>query len=44
MYDNTLIVPLYARGNVYGYSARFVFPPSSGYANAFWDAEYFDVK
>ncbi len=44
MYDNALIVPLYARANVFAYSDRFVFPPSSGYSNAFWDAENFDVK
>ena len=43
MYDNVLMIPLYARANVYGYAARFVFPPSSGYSNAFWDAENFDV-
>jgi peptide/nickel transport system substrate-binding protein len=44
MYDNVLMVPLYARANVYAYTDRLVFPPSSGYANAFWDAEMFDVK
>ncbi len=44
MYDNVLIVPLYARANVYAYTDRLVFPPSSGYGNAFWDAENFDVK
>jgi peptide/nickel transport system substrate-binding protein len=44
MYDNVLMVPLFARANVYGYVDRLVFPPSSGYANAFWDMEYFDVK
>ena len=43
-YDNVIIVPLYARANVFAYGDRFVFPPSSGYANAFWDAENFDVK
>jgi peptide/nickel transport system substrate-binding protein len=43
-YDNVIIIPLYARANVYAYNDRFVFPPSSGYANAFWDAENFDVK
>jgi len=30
-YDQALFVPLYARANVYGYSARLVFPPSSGF-------------
>ncbi len=44
MYDNVLMIPLFARANVYGFAARVIFPPSSGYANAFWDAENFDVK
>lgn len=44
MFDNVLIVPLYARANVYAYSDTLVFPPSSGYANAFWSAEDFDIK
>ncbi len=44
MYDQALVVPLYARANVYGYDDRFIFPPSSGYGNAFWDSENFDVK
>jgi peptide/nickel transport system substrate-binding protein len=44
MYDNVLMIPLYARANVYAYGTRLVFPPSSGYANAFWSAEDFDVK
>ena len=43
-YDNVIIVPLYARANVFGYSDRFIFPPSSGYGNAFWDVVDFDVK
>jgi peptide/nickel transport system substrate-binding protein len=43
-YDNVLFVPLYARANIYAYQDRFVFPPSSGYGNAFWDTENFDVK
>jgi peptide/nickel transport system substrate-binding protein len=43
MYDNVLIVPLYARANVYAFNDKLVFPPSSGYANAFWDMEYFDT-
>jgi hypothetical protein len=38
------MVPLYARANVYASNDRLVFPPSSGYANAFWDAEMFDVN
>jgi peptide/nickel transport system substrate-binding protein len=44
MYDNVLMIPLYARANVYAFGSRLVFPPSSGYANALWDAENFDVK
>jgi peptide/nickel transport system substrate-binding protein len=47
MYDNVLIVPLYARANVYAYRDNFVFPPSSGYAGgggAAWDAEDIDVN
>jgi peptide/nickel transport system substrate-binding protein len=43
-YDNVLMIPLYARANVYAYNERVVFPPTSGYSNAFWDAENFDVK
>jgi peptide/nickel transport system substrate-binding protein len=43
MYDNVLMIPLFARANVYGYSSKLVFPPSSGWANAFWDAENFDI-
>jgi peptide/nickel transport system substrate-binding protein len=44
MYDNVLMIPLYARANVYAYVDSFVFPPSSGYANAFWSAEDFDTN
>jgi peptide/nickel transport system substrate-binding protein len=43
-YDQVLFVPLYARANVFGYSDRFVFPPTSGYSNFAWDAFDFDVK
>ena len=43
MYDQVLMVPLYARANVYAYQSTLVFPPSSGYANAFWDMENFDT-
>ena len=44
MYDNVTVVPLYGRANVYGYSSKLVFPPSSGYGNAFWDMENFDIN
>jgi peptide/nickel transport system substrate-binding protein len=43
MYDNVLMVPLYARANVYAYQDTFVFPPTSGSSNFAWDAEYFDT-
>ena len=44
IYDNVLVVPLYARANVYGYGDRLIFPPSSGYGGWAWDAFNFDVK
>ena len=44
MYDNVLMIPLYARANVFAYTDRLVFPPSSGYSNFAWDMENFDVK
>jgi len=44
MYDDVLMIPLYARANVYAYVDSFVFPPSSGYANAFWSTEDFDTN
>jgi ABC-type oligopeptide transport system substrate-binding subunit len=43
-YDNVIMVPLYARANVYGFGDRLVFPPSSGYGNFAWDSFNFDVK
>ncbi len=43
-YDQVLFIPLYARANVYGYTDRFVFPPSSGFGGWSWDAFDFDVK
>ena len=43
-YDNVIIVPLYARGNVYGYSDRLVFPDSSGYCGWACNIASFDVK
>ncbi len=43
-YDQVLFIPLYARANVYGYSDRFVFPPSSGFGGWSWDAFDYDVK
>jgi len=44
MYDNVLMIPLYARANVFAYTDRLVFPPSSGYSNFAWAMENFDVK
>jgi peptide/nickel transport system substrate-binding protein len=44
MYDNVLMVPLYARANVFASVDRLVFPPSSGYSNFAWDMENYDVK
>jgi peptide/nickel transport system substrate-binding protein len=47
MYDNVLMVPLYARANVYAYSDKLVFPPSSGYSGGGggnWQAEDYDIK
>jgi peptide/nickel transport system substrate-binding protein len=42
-YDNALFVPLYARANVYGYSARLVYPPSSGFCGWGCDISDWDV-
>jgi len=46
MYDNVLVVPLYARANIYAYSSKLVFPPSGGYAagGGSQDSEYFDIN
>jgi peptide/nickel transport system substrate-binding protein len=43
-YDNVLFVPLYARANVYGYTDRVVFPPSSGFCGWACDIVDWDVK
>lgn len=43
-YDNVIIVPLYARANVYGYSDRLVFPATSGYCGWACNIAQFDVK
>jgi peptide/nickel transport system substrate-binding protein len=42
-YDQALFVPLYARANVYGYSARLVYPPSSGFCGWGCDISNWDV-
>ena len=44
MYDNVLMVPLYARANVFGYGSRLVFPPNSALTDVFWAAEDLDVN
>jgi peptide/nickel transport system substrate-binding protein len=46
MYDNVLMIPLYARANVYAYQSTLEFPPSSGYAGGgggAWAAELYDT-
>ena len=43
-YDQALFVPLYARANVYGYSAHLVFPPSSGFCGWACDMLDWDVS
>jgi peptide/nickel transport system substrate-binding protein len=46
MYDNVLIVPLYARANVYAFVDTLVYPETSGYTGGgfgAWAAEYFDT-
>ncbi len=44
MYDNVLMIPLYARAAVTAYASRLVLPSSLSLANAFWDAEDFDIR
>ena len=46
MYDNVLVVPLYARANVYAYSSKVTFPPSGGMAagGGTQDSELFDYN
>jgi peptide/nickel transport system substrate-binding protein len=43
-YDNVLFIPLYARGNVYGYTDRFVFPKSSAFCGWACNITDWDVK
>ena len=43
-YDQALFVPLYARANVYGYTTRLVFPPSSGFCGWACDITNWDVS
>jgi peptide/nickel transport system substrate-binding protein len=43
-YDNVLMVPLYARANVYGYTDRLVFPPSSAFGGWAFSISQWDIK
>lgn len=43
LYDNVLLIPLYARANVYGFGERFI-PAPFGADEMFWNAEAWDVK
>ena len=45
-YDNVLMIPLYARANVYAYQDTLVFPETSGYTGGglgSWAAEEYDT-
>jgi len=44
IYDNALMIPMYARANVYGHVDRFVPGPFSFLSNLNWNAEVWDVK
>jgi ABC-type transport system substrate-binding protein len=44
IYDNALVVMMYARANVYGYVDRFVPGTFGFYSNMNWNAEIWDVK
>jgi peptide/nickel transport system substrate-binding protein len=44
IYDNSLVVMMYARANVYGYVDRFVPGPFGFMSNMNWNAEVWDVK
>lgn len=44
IYDNALVVMMYARANVYGYTDRFVPGPFGFFSNMNWNAEVWDVK
>jgi peptide/nickel transport system substrate-binding protein len=46
-YDNVLMIPLYARANVYAYQDTLVFPETSGYTGGgfgSWAAEEYDTN
>jgi len=43
-YDNVLFIPLYARGNVYGFTDRLIFPKSSAFCGWACNIAEWDVK
>jgi ABC-type transport system substrate-binding protein len=44
MYDNVLIIPMYARANVMAYVDRFILPPTSVISGMMGDMFDWDVK
>jgi hypothetical protein len=44
MYDNVLVIPMYARANVMSYVDRFVLPPTSVISGMMGDTFDWDVK
>ncbi len=44
MYDNYLIIPIYAWSNMAAYSDRLVMGPWGSYGTWFWNTEVWDVK
>lgn len=44
IFDNYLVIMMYARANVYGYTDRFVPGPFGFFSNMNWNAEVWDVK
>jgi peptide/nickel transport system substrate-binding protein len=41
--ENYYVIPMYARGNVFGSTPRFVFGPQGAQSNMNWNAEAWDV-
>ena len=44
MYDNALVIPIYARANVMAYTDRFILPPTSVISGMMGDMFDWDVK
>ena len=44
MYDNALVIPMYARANVMAYQDRFILPPTSVIGGMLGDTFDWDVK